>query len=232
MLHFLCSLFLHLLLPFTFVIFKACCQIASSRFYRIISMYTNMIAISWFSRGSNSLMLTSVSFIVINSIRVVKEPYVDKCSEILWNSDTCNKDYIDTVSSGLISELTPCLNCETMRIRCRVSCIRAIYVFCIPSRLNLCLNKAPYFLSSSQWMDEVYSYHVDAGKWLPVICDGRLLPSMFWFWSRRIDSVMIYDWKLTPGPILLTFLLLVLCWVSYLHTSESIDVVYEINGPV
>lgn len=109
--------------------FNAFRQSASSRFYIIIGMYTKMTAIFWFSRGSNSLMLTSVSFIVINSMRVVKEPDVDKFSELLWNSDTCNKDSRDSISSGLISELAPCLNSEPMRIRCRVSFTRAIYIF-------------------------------------------------------------------------------------------------------
>ncbi|XP_031273380.1 CST complex subunit CTC1 isoform X2 [Pistacia vera] len=85
--------------------------------------------------GSKSLMLTSVSFIVINLIRVVKEPYAEKCSELLGNSDSCKKDCIDTVSSGLISELTPCLNTETMRIRCRVV---AVHVLVLEQKNRLC----------------------------------------------------------------------------------------------
>ncbi|XP_044475168.1 CST complex subunit CTC1 isoform X4 [Mangifera indica] len=85
--------------------------------------------------GSNSLMLTSVSFIVINSMRVVKEPDVDKFSELLWNSDTCNKDSRDSISSGLISELAPCLNSEPMRIRCRVV---AVHFLVLEKKNRLC----------------------------------------------------------------------------------------------
>lgn len=53
-------------------------------------------------------------------------------------------------------------------------------------------------------------------------CD-RLFLSMFSFWNRRTESVTVYIQNLIPGPILLTFLLLVLSWVSYLSFLESIN---------
>lgn len=58
-------------------------------------------------------------------------------------------------------------------------------------------------------------------------CD-RLFLSMFSFWNRRTESVTVYVQNLIPGPILLTFLLLVLCWVSYLSFLESINWILEL----
>lgn len=81
-------------------------------------------------------MLTSVSFIVINSIRAVSfqnkfikvdnESCSDKCSSPA--SYMQNAAPLDLVSSGLISELVKCLDFKPMRFHCRVSCILSSFL--------------------------------------------------------------------------------------------------------
>ncbi|BBG94975.1 conserved telomere maintenance component 1 [Prunus dulcis] len=85
-------------------------------------------------RGQNRWMLTSVSFIVINSIRAVSfqnnfikvdnESCSDKCSSPA--SYMQNAAPLDLVSSGLISELVKCLDFKPMRFHCRVVAIHIL----------------------------------------------------------------------------------------------------------
>ncbi|KAL5777858.1 hypothetical protein ACOSP7_010784 [Xanthoceras sorbifolium] len=76
--------------------------------------------------GPTRLMLTPVSFIVINSIRLVNEPNRDKCSNLWSNSDVNSIGSLDDISSGLISELIQCSDCKPMRFRCRVVAIHVL----------------------------------------------------------------------------------------------------------
>ncbi|XWS14650.1 hypothetical protein CRYUN_Cryun35bG0027500 [Craigia yunnanensis] len=73
-------------------------------------------------RGPNTLMLTPVSIIVINSIRAVDEAYSEKCSNLWPPSHMCNESSKKmAASSGLISELIQCSDGNLNRFRCRVS---------------------------------------------------------------------------------------------------------------
>lgn len=65
-------------------------------------------------------MLTPVSLIVINSIRLVNEPLRGKWSNLQSDLDV-KRDGRDNVSSGLISELIECTYSKQMCVRCRVS---------------------------------------------------------------------------------------------------------------
>lgn len=78
------------------------------------------------ARLPDSFMLLSISFIVVNSIRVVNNPFIDKISNLWSNSDICNIASPDTVSSGLISELVQCSDCKPMRFYCRVVSVHAL----------------------------------------------------------------------------------------------------------
>ncbi|KAM1133584.1 hypothetical protein ACFX19_043527 [Malus domestica] len=85
-------------------------------------------------RGQNRWMLTSASFIVINSIRavcfnknsvrVVNESCSDKRSGPA--SYVQNDGPLDIVSSGLISELVQCLDSKPMQFHCRVVAIHIV----------------------------------------------------------------------------------------------------------
>ncbi|PQP99936.1 CST complex subunit CTC1 isoform X1 [Prunus yedoensis var. nudiflora] len=85
-------------------------------------------------RGQNRWMLTSVSFIVINSIRAVSfqnkfikvdnESCSDKCSSPA--SYMQNAAPLDLVSSGLISELVKCLDFKPIAFHCRVVAIHIL----------------------------------------------------------------------------------------------------------
>ncbi|XP_024952233.2 CST complex subunit CTC1 isoform X2 [Citrus sinensis] len=78
------------------------------------------------ARVPDSFTLLSISFIVVNSIRVVNNPFIDKISNLWSNSDMCNKASPDTVSSGLISELVQCSDCKPMRLYCRVVSVHVL----------------------------------------------------------------------------------------------------------
>ena len=74
-------------------------------------------------------MLTPVTFIEINSISAVSEPYNDKYIDSWPASDVHNDAAPDTVSSGLISDLIQRVDCKPMRFRCRVSCFLSIILY-------------------------------------------------------------------------------------------------------
>ena len=74
-------------------------------------------------------MLTPVTFIVINSISAVSEPYNDKNINSWPASDVHNDAAPDTVSSGLISDLIKRVDCKPMRFRCRVSFFLSIILY-------------------------------------------------------------------------------------------------------
>ncbi|KAF3974532.1 hypothetical protein CMV_002140 [Castanea mollissima] len=84
--------------------------------------------------GKDSFMLTPVTFIVINSISAVSEPYNDKYINSWRASDVHNDAAPDTVSSGLISDLIQRVDCKTMRFRCRVV---AIHILVLEKRRNV-----------------------------------------------------------------------------------------------
>ncbi|XP_030950352.1 CST complex subunit CTC1 isoform X1 [Quercus lobata] len=84
--------------------------------------------------GKNSFMLTPVTFIVINSISAVSEPYNDKNINSWPASDVHNDAAPDTVSSGLISDLIQRVDCKPMRFRCRVV---AIHTLVLEKRRNV-----------------------------------------------------------------------------------------------
>lgn len=96
-------------------------------------MLTNVIAIPWFSRGPTRLMLTPVSLIVINSIRLVNEPHRDKWSNLQFKLSVNNKGSLDNVSSGLISELIQYSDDKPMRFRCRVNCFDTLIFLAFPT---------------------------------------------------------------------------------------------------
>ncbi|XP_058080367.1 CST complex subunit CTC1 [Magnolia sinica] len=82
-------------------------------FHRVLMIET--------SRRRCELMLTSVSFIVINSAKEVVHRDGDRISPPPSNSDILNEDFSDIVSSSLISQLNQCLECSNpIRLRCRV----------------------------------------------------------------------------------------------------------------
>ncbi|XP_022768824.1 CST complex subunit CTC1 isoform X2 [Durio zibethinus] len=86
-------------------------------------------------RGPSTLMLTPVSIIVINSIRVVNEVYGKKCSH-LWSSDMHNESFTKmAASSVLISELMRCLDGNLNRFRCRVV---SVHVLVLEKRNSIC----------------------------------------------------------------------------------------------
>lgn len=87
-------------------------------------MYTNIIAISWFSRKPDRFMLLPISFVVVNFIRVVNDPYIDKSFNLWSDSDICNMASSDSVSSSLLTELVHCSGCRPGRFHCRVGCIK------------------------------------------------------------------------------------------------------------
>lgn len=99
-------------------------------------------------------MLTSASFIVINSIRavcfnknsvrVVNESCSDKRSSPA--SYVQNDGPLDVVSSGLISEFARCLDSKPMQFHCRVSLILS----CFSLRLNLV---SPFLLFTIEFLD-------------------------------------------------------------------------------
>ncbi|KAK9270379.1 hypothetical protein L1049_025958 [Liquidambar formosana] len=78
------------------------------------------------SSGQTDFMLTSVSHIVVNSIGEVNEQYSDKCSNLWSASNLYNVASLDSVSSGLISELAQCLACKPVLFHCRVLAIHIL----------------------------------------------------------------------------------------------------------
>ncbi|KAI9200887.1 hypothetical protein LWI28_014534 [Acer negundo] len=72
------------------------------------------------------LMLTPVSFIVINAIRLINEPNRHKWPSLWSDSDVNNIGSLDNVSSGLISELIQCSDCKPMRFCCRVVTVHVL----------------------------------------------------------------------------------------------------------
>jgi hypothetical protein len=72
-------------------------------------------------------MLTPVTFIAINSVHVVSEPYSDTYFKFWPASDAYNNASPDSVSSGLFSDLFQCLDCKPMRFHCRVSRFISMY---------------------------------------------------------------------------------------------------------
>ncbi|XVE94828.1 hypothetical protein REPUB_Repub02eG0043300 [Reevesia pubescens] len=87
-------------------------------------------------RGPNTLMLTPVSIIVINSIRAVDEEYSKKCLNIWSSSDMQNEASTKmAAASGLISEFIQCSNCKLNRFRCRVV---AVHVLVLEKRNKKC----------------------------------------------------------------------------------------------
>ncbi|KAF3446226.1 hypothetical protein FNV43_RR11405 [Rhamnella rubrinervis] len=82
----------------------------------------------------NRWMLTPVSLILINSIRV-NELCSDKCS----NLDSCMHDAsLDTITSGLISKLVQCFDCKPMQSHCRVVAV-SFLVLEKKKRTDVCL---------------------------------------------------------------------------------------------
>ncbi|XP_059453022.1 CST complex subunit CTC1 isoform X2 [Corylus avellana] len=74
----------------------------------------------------NIFMLTPVTFIAINSIHVVSEPYRDTYFKFWPASDAYNNASPDSVSSGLFSDLFQRLDCKPMRFHCRVVAVRIL----------------------------------------------------------------------------------------------------------
>ncbi|KAK6245301.1 hypothetical protein SCA6_008391 [Theobroma cacao] len=87
-------------------------------------------------RGQNTLMLTPVSVIVINSIRTINEAYRKKCFN-LWSSSFMHKAPSTKLvaSSGLISELIQCSSGNLNQFRCRVV---AVHVLVLEKRKRKC----------------------------------------------------------------------------------------------
>ncbi|KAF8404935.1 hypothetical protein HHK36_009830 [Tetracentron sinense] len=76
--------------------------------------------------GQHELMLTPVSFIVINSIKEVNHHFSDRNFYPWSGADICNDALMDTVSSGLISEIIQCLESKPMQFHCRVVAINML----------------------------------------------------------------------------------------------------------
>ncbi|KAM7280719.1 hypothetical protein ACFE04_007853 [Oxalis oulophora] len=70
--------------------------------------------------GANGFMLTPVSFIVINSISVIDESSRENCPILCSASTEPKTSSSKNVSSGLISQLICCLDCNPIRFHCRV----------------------------------------------------------------------------------------------------------------
>ena len=92
-----------------------------------------------FSSGQNGFMLTPVSFIAINSMKVNNNQYNAKFSKPVNVSESYNVVPLDVISSGFISELIQCLECKPMQFHCRVS---YDLMHCFISRLKF----SPYLL--------------------------------------------------------------------------------------
>ncbi|XP_015575646.2 CST complex subunit CTC1 isoform X1 [Ricinus communis] len=76
-------------------------------------------------RGTNKLMLTPVSFIVLNSIRVTNELFTEKCSDI-QSSNISSASSLDNVSSGIISELIQHADGKPLQFNCRVAAVHVV----------------------------------------------------------------------------------------------------------
>ncbi|KAF9687595.1 hypothetical protein SADUNF_Sadunf02G0109700 [Salix dunnii] len=84
----------------------------------ILTVSILSIVVSWFFRGTNRLMLTPASFIVINSIRVANEASQENSSDLwLYRSSLAS---LDRVSFVMISELNQCTESKPMKFYCRV----------------------------------------------------------------------------------------------------------------
>ena len=83
-------------------------------------------------------MLTPVSFIAINSMKLNNDQYNAECSNPVNVSELYNFVPLDAVSC-LISELIQCLECKPMQFHCRVS---YDLMQCFTSRLNF----SPYYI--------------------------------------------------------------------------------------
>ncbi|WCJ35364.1 conserved telomere maintenance component 1 [Euphorbia peplus] len=76
-------------------------------------------------RGTNKFKLTPVSYIVLNSIRIVDEPPVEKSSDIQPSLCISSASSLNDVSSGMISEFQ-CTNCKPMQITCRILAVHVL----------------------------------------------------------------------------------------------------------
>ncbi|XP_042495494.1 CST complex subunit CTC1 [Macadamia integrifolia] len=76
--------------------------------------------------GPNELMLTPISFIVINSIKEVLSQHSDMSSHPISTPDILFDALQDIVPSGFIPELIHCLESGSIQLRCRVVAIRVL----------------------------------------------------------------------------------------------------------
>ncbi|XP_065847135.1 CST complex subunit CTC1 isoform X2 [Euphorbia lathyris] len=76
-------------------------------------------------RGTNKFKLTPVSFIVLNSIRIVDEPTVEKSSDIQPSLYISSASSLNGVSSGMISEFQ-CKDCKPMQVTGRIVAVHIL----------------------------------------------------------------------------------------------------------
>ncbi|KAI3933792.1 hypothetical protein MKW92_038034 [Papaver armeniacum] len=78
--------------------------------------------------GDQALMLTPVTFIVINSVKEVYDKVGLRCSGPMFGLDILQNELRDTVTSSLISELIPCQDSKPKQFRCRVVAIHLLWL--------------------------------------------------------------------------------------------------------
>ncbi|CAK7347604.1 unnamed protein product [Dovyalis caffra] len=88
--------------------------------------------------GSNRLMLTPVSFIVINSISVANEVYHENSSDFWFDLYKSSAASLDKLSSVMISEFIKCTEGKPVKFNCRVV---AVHVLILENRKYDLLSK-------------------------------------------------------------------------------------------
>ncbi|XP_059636886.1 CST complex subunit CTC1 isoform X2 [Cornus florida] len=94
----------------------------------------------------NELMLTAASFIVINSIRVVNDHYTDNFCNPSVASGLDSPEFLDTVPSGLISEIIQQLESKPIQFHCRVV---AVYILVLEKNKEVIYSQSGINLSSA-----------------------------------------------------------------------------------
>ncbi|XP_026448784.1 CST complex subunit CTC1-like [Papaver somniferum] len=78
--------------------------------------------------GQQALMLTPVTFIVINSVKEVCDKVGLRCSGPMFGLDVLQNALRDTVTGSLISELILCQDSKPKKFRCRVVAIHLLWL--------------------------------------------------------------------------------------------------------
>ncbi|XP_050236742.1 CST complex subunit CTC1 [Mercurialis annua] len=78
------------------------------------------------SRGTSELRLTTVSFIVLNSISIANEPIREQSANIQFKHNSSPARALEDFSSGIIAELIKCTDGKPMQFNCRVVAVHVL----------------------------------------------------------------------------------------------------------